>query len=212
MEIIPAIMPVTFKELEEKTFLVKDLVDFVQVDIMDGKFTKHSSWPYKKSPDPYFEAIKTETKGLPYWEELNYEFDLMTENPEKIVEDFMNAGASRIIIHVETITDWSKILEILKGKVEIGVAINITTPNELLASFAKDADFIQCMGIARIGFQGEPFDERVIEKIKEIKKTYPDKIVSVDGGVSEENIPQLTEAGATRFVEGSAFFRKLDVL
>ena len=207
--IIPAIMPMTFKELEEKTFIVKDLVDFVQVDIMDGKFTKHSSWPYKKLPDPFFEAIKTENKGLPYWENINYEFDLMVENPEEIVEDFLNAGASRIIIHVETIKNWAKIIENLKGKVEIGVAINIATPNELLASFVQDADFIQCMGITRIGFQGEPFDERVIEKVKEIKKLYPNKIISVDGGVNDENIPELTEAGASRLVEGTAFFDNL---
>ena len=150
--LIPAIMPMTFKELEEKTSLVKDLVDFVQVDIMDGKFTKYSSWPYKKSPDPFFEAIKTENKGLPYWENLNYEFDLMLENPEEVVEYFLKAGASRIIIHIETIKNWQKIVEILKGKVEIGVAINIATPNELLVPFVQEADFIQCMGISRIGF------------------------------------------------------------
>ena len=67
------------------------------------------------------------------------------------------------------------------------------------------------MGIARIGFQGEPFDERVIEKIKEIKKHYPEMIVSVDGGVSLENAQALIEAGATRLVSGSAIFEDSDI-
>lgn len=62
------------------------------------------------------------------------------------------------------------------------------------------------MGIATIGRQGEPFDERVIEKIKSIRAKYPDMVISIDGGVSFDTAPELIEAGATRLVAGSAIF------
>ena len=62
------------------------------------------------------------------------------------------------------------------------------------------------MGIARIGYQGEQFDERVIDRIKEFKKAYPYSIVSVDGGVNKESAPLLKEAGVDRLVIGSAIF------
>ncbi|MSR71435.1 MAG: hypothetical protein EXS50_02050 [Candidatus Taylorbacteria bacterium] len=211
MEIIPAIMPKNFEELSEKAGLVRGLVDFVQVDIMDGKLTKHSSWPYKKTPDVYFDALKNESKGLPFWEDLDYEFDLMVVNPEEVVRDFVNSGASRIIIHVETITNWTDIIEVLKEKVEIGLAIGISTPIDILEPYINDIDFIQCMGIARIGLQGEPFDEKVLEKISQIKSLYPDKIVSVDGGVHEDSAPILIASGADRLVVGSSIFESGDV-
>jgi len=204
-------MPRTFAELEEKAGLVNGLTALVQVDIMDGKLTKHSGWPYKKMPDPYFEALKNESRGLPFWEEIDYEFDLMVLNPEEIVKDFVSAGASRIIVHIETVSDWQKIVAGLKGLVEIGIAIGVATPHDALEPFIADADFIQCMGVVRIGFQGEPFDERVPDKIREIKKRYPGKIVSVDGGVSLDTAPRLIEAGADRLVAGSAIFESGDV-
>ena len=211
MEIIPAIMPRTFGELEEKTGLVKGLARLVQVDIMDGRLTKHSGWPYKKMPDPYFEALRNESRGLPFWEEMDYEFDLMVLNPEEIVKDFVSAGASRIIVHMETVSDWQKVVAGLKGSVEIGIAIGVAAPHDALEPFIADADFIQCMGIARLGFQGEPFDERVLDKIREIKKRYPGKIVSVEGGVSLDTAPRLLEAGADRLVAGSAIFENGDI-
>ncbi len=67
-------------------------------------------------------------------------------------------------------------------------------------------DFVQCMGIAHIGFQGEPFDEQVLETIQELRQSYPEMDISIDGGVSVENLVDLQEAGANRFVSGSGIF------
>ena len=66
------------------------------------------------------------------------------------------------------------------------------------------------MGIAKIGFQGEPFDERVLEKIKDFRDEYVDVTISVDGGVSLESAPRLVEAGVNRFVVGSALWQSND--
>lgn len=211
IEIIPAVMPRSFTDIEEKVFLVKGLVPFVQIDIMDGKFTTHSTWPYKIPDDEMFKALKREEQGLPYWEDIDYEFDLMVENPEEKVGDFLSAGASRIIVHLETITNWQEITDLLRGRAEIGVAINITTPVDLLETVIAEVDFIQCMGIRRIGYQGEPFDEAVLGKIQDIKQRWPEKMVSVDGGVNADSAPALADAGARRLVAGSAIFGSGDV-
>ena len=63
------------------------------------------------------------------------------------------------------------------------------------------------MGIEKIGFQGQEFSEKVIDKIKELKKRKSEIIISVDGGVDLKNAPALIEAGATRLVSGSAILK-----
>jgi pentose-5-phosphate-3-epimerase len=70
----------------------------------------------------------------------------------------------------------------------------------------KVINWVQCMGIEKIGFQAQPFDARVLENIKKIKEMYPSILVSVDGGVNLNTAAQLVEAGADRLVVGSALF------
>ena len=62
------------------------------------------------------------------------------------------------------------------------------------------------MGIDHIGFQGQNFDKKVIDKIKTTKAKYPSIPISVDGGVSLETAPELIAAGADRLIVGSAIF------
>ncbi|MEK7609503.1 MAG: hypothetical protein AAB470_00065 [Patescibacteria group bacterium] len=210
IEIIPAILPKDFSELEEKIGLVQDYVKTVQIDVCDGQFTPQASWPYKKHDDS-FEKIQKEENGLPGWKTLNFEIDLMANKPEEKVDGWVRAGATRIILHVESRGDVGQAIKILKDRAEIGLALNIDTPISEIGNpkFAIDEgsiQFIQLMGIDRIGFQGQAFDSKVIEKIKEIKKMYPQFSVSVDGGVSLENAVQLIDAGADRLVVGSAIF------
>ena len=201
VEIIPAILPKDFQEVETKISLVKDFVNTVQIDICDGQFTPQASWPYKKKDDS-FEAILKEEIGMPFWQNVDFEFDLMVNKPEEIVEDWIVAGAKRIVLH----TDFEKAVNILNGRVELGLAIEIDAPLETVLLYADKVQFIQCMGIDNVGFQGQHFDAKVIDKIKEIRKFLPDIIISVDGGVSLENAQNLISAGATRLVVGSAIF------
>jgi ribulose-phosphate 3-epimerase len=126
----------------------------------------------------------------------------MVNKPEEIVEDWIIAGAKRIVLH----TDFEKAVEILSGRVELGLAIEIDTPLETILSYTDKVQFIQCMGIDNVGFQGQHFDAKVIDKIKEIRKVLPEMIISVDGGVSLENAQDLISAGASRLVVGSAIF------
>ncbi len=203
-EIIPAILPRDFSELEDKASLILGAVKNVQIDICDGQFVPNATWPYRKH-DNNFDLLLSEDIGLPHWEEINYEFDLMVNNPEEVVSDWLRVGASRLIIHLESKGDISKAI-LIGGEVEIGLAINIETDIEKLEEFKDKIQFVQCMGIDKIGFQGQSFDDKVIQKIKAILTKYPDLTISVDGGVSLLNAPKLIEAGANRLVIGSAIF------
>jgi len=210
IEIIPAILPRDFAELQEKASLVQDFVKTVQIDVCDGQFTPDPSWPYRKHDDSFNKILKEED-GLPGWQNLNFEIDLMANKPEEKVEEWVSAGATRIILHVESKGNVGKAIKMLKGRVEVGLALNEDTSisvieSPTLAIEKDDVQFIQLMGIDRIGFQGQEFDAKVIEKIKEVKKFCPELPVSIDGGVSLENAKRLVEAGADRLVVGSAIF------
>ncbi len=211
MEIIPAILPKDYAELEEKIELIMGVAPMVQIDICDGKFVPQAGWPYKKQ-DNNFDAILKEEKGMPYWEDVDFEVDLMVADPEQEVEHWLTAGAKRIIVHFESTKNMDRIIGELQGLCEIGIAIGLDTPVDDIAPFIHDIDVVQCMGIRRIGFQGEPFDERVLEKIREIKTRFPERLVSVDGGVNLETAEQLREAGADRLIVGSAIFASENVV
>lgn len=204
-EIIPAILPMQFSELEDHIELIKGFTKTVQIDVCDGQFTPSPSWPYKKH-DENFESITKEERGLPGWEVFNFEIDLMVNRPEENIDRWVSAGATRIIIHAESRGDINGAIQNLKGRAEIGLALNIETGIEIIEEYKDDIQFIQCMGIDHIGFQGQEFDSKVLDRVKEIRAMYPEMIISVDGGVSLQNAAKLIEAGANRLVVGSAIF------
>ncbi len=207
MEIIPAIMPKSFEDIVAQVEAVHLFVKTIQMDIMDGRLTPSKSWPYLEGQGESFDKVASGEVGLPYWKDIDYEADIMILEPEDYFANFVNAGFHRVIVHVEATSKFRNIIEEWKGVVEIGAAINIDTENNKLFPLIENGlDFVQFMGIATIGYQGNPFDSRVLEKIENLRKSYPDIIISVDGGVSLENAPPLLKAGANRLVAGSAIF------
>jgi ribulose-phosphate 3-epimerase len=212
MEIIPAILPRDFAEIEEKVELIKGLCPLVQIDICDGKFVTSTTWPYKKS-DENFEKILHEDMGMPAWEDVNYEFDLMIDNPtEDDARKWLSAGAERVVLHLESSKDLNPVIAVLTGLVEIGIAISVKTDIKELAKYSDKIQFIQCMGIRKIGYQGQSFDAGTVDRVKELKTMYPNLKIQVDGGVSMENAPLLKHAGADRLVEGSAIFESDNIV
>src|SRR3989338_1449653 len=195
IEIIPAIMPKTIEDIYEKVGLVTEALSF-QLDIMDGKFVPEKTFPF------FGEKIVSINIGV-------FELDLMGKNASDRIPEWVHMGASRLIFHIEADEDildnFLEFQDVLKG-IERGIAINLDTPLEKLDQMLPYFDFVQFMGIARIGYQGEQFDRRVIDRIKEFKKAYPYSIVSVDGGVNKESAQLLKEAGVDRLLIGSAIF------
>lgn len=209
IEIIPAIMPKDYEHLDEMMSLFVGVVPLVQLDIMDGKFVPARTWPYPK--DPHFEVISKEEEGMPRWEDINFEVDLMIENPELAVPKWVNAGASRIIVHVESMRDFETIRNAVpEGLIELGLAINTTTLLSAIEPYLDRVDFVQCMGIAKIGFQGQPFDERVLEYVRALRAAHPNLPISIDGSVNFDTARALVDAGATRLVSGSAILEADD--
>lgn len=220
IEIIPAIMPEDLSELRNKLALIRGAVTTVQLDLMDGKFVKARTWPYNNKEKELLSRILNEEEGLPFWDEFDFEFDLMVKDAKDDLDTFMRLGARRIIFHIEAEDQTGdNFLEFLEGidmyvreNTEIGVAIDIATPIEKIFPLIPHIDFVQCMGIDKDGVQGSPFDEHAIDHVKALHEKYPDLIISVDGGVNFETASALIQAGATRLVIGSAIWKSFDVV
>jgi len=212
LEIIPAIIPKDLEDLKIHLAQVQGLVPVVQVDILDGEFVPNVSWPLYKEDKEEFAKIISQEEGLPFWDSFYFEADLMIHKPEEHIEDFIFAGFSRLIVHIESTAKMGEIIDKCRElDTEIGIAIDIETPNEVLDEYIDRIDFVQFMGIAEIGSQGQPFDTRVVEKIATLKSEHPDIIISVDGGVSLESAQFLIGAGAERLVSGSTLFESEDI-
>jgi len=211
IEIIPAIMPKDYEHLDETMNLFVGVVPLVQLDIMDGKFVPERTWPYPLERNPDFSAIVDQEKGMPAWEDMNFEVDLMIENPELAVTKWVSAGASRIIVHVESMKDFEIVRNsVPEGLIELGLAVNTATPLSAIEPYLDRIDFVQCMGIAKIGFQGEAFDERVLDHVRALRASYPNLPISIDGSVNFDTAKRLVDAGATRLVSGSAILEADD--
>lgn len=216
-EIIPAILPVDFNDLEEKLGMVAGRVNMVHVDVTDGTLTKDSSWPYSGEQTEFLKIVD-EVEGFPFWEETSFEAHLMVRNPEDMFEDWIRAGAERIIVQFEAFKNNAELSETLNNfkkkfgsvttfvGVEIGISINMDTPLEEIYPHVLEADFIHFMSIDSIGKQGVEFDSKIFNRIKEFKLKFGETAISVDGGVSLDNVEELIQAGVNRLIIGSAIF------
>lgn len=221
IEIIPAILSRDYEDLKNKISLVKGLVPIVQIDFCDGIFLKNKTWPFWEGgfSDFNFNKIMYEEEGLPFWEDIDFELDLMVSGAIENFDIYTKLGPKRIIFHLEAMEDINSFKNFLEGidfyirdLIQIGIAIENKTEIEKLFPLINHVDFIQCMGIEHIGFQKQKFDEGVIEKIKSLREKFPDLVISVDGGVNLNTAKILIEAGANRLIVGSAIFDSEDII
>src|SRR3989344_4705437 len=222
IEIVPAIMPRDYADLKEKLTRVRGILTTVQIDVMDGRFVPDRNWPLNEGKGGHFSKILNEEEGMPFWEDFDFEIDLMVSEPEKAAEEWIVAGAKRLIFHIESVSDFAVFIKEVRKRypkdsngdsvtAEIGAAIGITTPNEALYPILDELDSVQFMGIEKIGYQGQPFDERVIPKIRGLRGDSPDYIISVDGGVGFDTAARLAEAGANRLAVGSVLLKSENI-
>ncbi len=205
--IIPAIIPDSLDHLQTQLREVRGVANRVQIDVMNGSYAETSSWPYEGAGREMFESIRREDDGLPYWQDFDFEIDLMVAQPELRLEEWTLAGAKCLIVHVESTEKLDEICTACRTRrVEFALALKPSTDVEKIAPYADRALFVQCMGNDRIGEHGVPLDTRVHETIRAIKKRWPAMTVGVDIGVNANTLPGLIHAGATRFATGSAVF------
>jgi ribulose-phosphate 3-epimerase len=215
VEIIPAILPKSFSDLEGKLALIREHAPVVQVDVVDGIFAPTKTWPY--AGGEMFSAIAAQEEGLPFWEDFDFQFDLMISHTAKEAGDYITAGASSLVVHGAG-DDARAALESLQKdrQGEWGIKVGLALlPGDTAATFAQYrelCDFVQVMGIARVGVQGSAFDERALGLITSLRQDNPQLTIQVDGGVKLENAQALARAGANRLVVGSAIFGSAEPL
>ncbi len=225
VEIIPAIMPESYDDLRTKVRQVVDHATVVQIDIMDGKFVQSVDWPYNHGgplQHEEFQALIAQDEGLPYWDKIDYELDLMIQAPEKSLDLWLPLGASRLVFHLASILDRD---HFFRGElfapgartigpdtvIAVGLAITPDSDIQELLPYISQIDFVQCMGITRVGYQRQSFDERVLTQIHALRVAYPELPISVDGAVNMDTAHDLIGAGASRLVSGSAIFDSGDI-
>lgn len=229
MEIIPAILEKNYEDLKNKIALVRGVVSLVQIDICDGVFAPTISWPFLSQGDDdsflenhfdeHFRRILNEEEGMPFWEDIDFELDLMVQDAVKNFDIYTKLSPKKIIFHLEAVGDLEDFRNFLEGidpymrdAIEIGVALNPSTSLENIFPLISYIDFAQCMGNDKIGKQGVELDEKVYDKIKELRAKYPDLPIAVDIGVNATTAPKLVAAGATKLVAGSAIFNTDDII
>lgn len=198
-QIIPAIIPKNFAELEEKARLVEPFVEWLQIDVCDGKFV-----PNVSIADPA-EIAKLETK-------LKLEAHLMIKNPEKNLDAWLDA-VDRVVVHYEALYDVrdlqykiSKTIDKAKAKQkQIGIALNPETPWEAVKEFLGRFDLVLIMGV-NPGFSGQKFIESTLDKIRSLRAAKPEVIIEIDGGVTLDNAKNLIDAGANYLISGSGVY------
>ena len=198
IKIIPSILTDDPSELREMIEITERVCRRISIDIIDGVFAQN------KTVDP------TVFKGIDTY--LKLDFQLMVKNPIKWVEKCANAGADRIIGHVEMMKDQRTFV----GKVQEiglspGLALDLETSIEKIEPDLIDSlDVILLMSV-KAGFGGQDFQEKVLSKLSKLAKIKSKENVSfkihVDGGVNFDNIKDIKVSGADEVSVGRALFK-----
>lgn len=170
----------------------------IQIDIMDGQFVPNISFGWDT-----IAAIRPLT-------DMFLDVHLMIADPGRYIEDFVKAGADRLIVHQESCTHLHRVLSKIKDAgIEAGVTINPGTSIDTVLPILDMVDLVQIMTV-NPGFGGQSFIHSQLDKIANLKqiieKRELDVSIAVDGGIHLDTVPLVVEAGATVLVAGSSVY------
>ncbi|HSD98949.1 MAG TPA: hypothetical protein VLB73_04660 [Patescibacteria group bacterium] len=193
-EIIPG--PGTLIRWEDIEKRLEDCLSFaksIHIDIVDGIFAPHSTW---MDPSPFAKYAK----------KVQLEAHFMTDNPIQYIKPFANAGFVRFIGQIEKMPDPTAF--VAEGQLwgEVGLALDGPTPLEDLKVDADDLDVVLLYVGQHAGSSGGVFVPERLEKIGKLREKDTLLPIEVDGGVNDENISALKDAGVTRFVSTGFLF------
>ena len=201
--IAPSLLSANFLQLEKDcAMLNQSEADYYHLDVMDGRFVPNIS--FGPMLVEFFRKATTKTCDV----------HLMILEPEKFAEQFKNAGADILSVHIEACPHLHRNLQQIHSLgMKAGVAINPHTPVSMLADVLHDTDLV-CMMSVNPGFGGQKFIQHTIEKIKQLRKMIDERglktLIEIDGGVTLENAPSIIAAGADVLVAGNTVFKSAD--
>ena len=200
----PSLLSADFVRLAEEIARVEAAgADWLHLDIMDGHFVPNLTFG-----PPVVAAIRKISK-------LPLDVHLMVSNPAALVEQFAEAGADYLTVHVETEPHLHRLVNRIRELgVKPAVTLNPATSVDLLDEILSEVDMVLVMSI-NPGFGGQKFIPASLDKIRrlrqKLKRLDRQVLIEVDGGVNQETAPQLIEAGVDVLVAGSAVFGSADM-
>ena len=196
----PSILSGDFTNIASETEKVKICgADWIHCDVMDGVFVPNITFGQKMIRD-----IKKAAQ-------LPLDVHLMITEPIRYTEEFAEAGADFITVHIEACKDVGKTLETIKKcGVKAGLSVKPGTPVERVKEFSELLDLLLIMSVEP-GFSGQKFIPSALEKTEKARGFLKrDVIIEVDGGVNPENAAEIIKRGADALVMGNAFFKAAD--
>ena len=199
-KIAPSILSADFSRLaDEVRGVEKAGADVIHVDVMDGHFV------------PNITIGPLVVQGLKKLTSLPLDVHLMIENPERYVDDFVQAGGSWITVHAETCPHLKRVIKKVRQlEARPGIVLKPATPLKTLFPVLDEIDLVLIMSV-NPGFGGQSFIPPTLKKIERLRKIVDQNgysmEIEVDGGVKIENIREVSAAGGDIFVVGTGIFK-----